>query len=332
MLDIALVSLGILVLLAALASIGSLALGGPKPVPPMRSISDAFKGVSLEGMPELSRFSARDGTRLAYRHYAPAAESAVRGSVMLVHGSSANSQSVHPLAESFAAAGYTVYAFDIRGHGSSGAKGRIGYVGQLEDDLEDFVNATRPAKPRTLVGFSSGGGFALRVAGSQRGAQFDNFLFMSPFIHPMAVTHRSKDSGGWVSVGVPRLVALVILNHAGITWFNDLPVINFAVADNLKADLTSWYSYALAVNFRPHNEYLTDIRSITGPAEVVVGQDDEIFFADKFRLLFDEAGRKDVPVSVVSATGHIALTLSEAGRAAAVAAVKRLDDRSARNN
>ena len=166
-------------------------------------ISDPFKGVSFEGMPALSRFAARDGTQLAYRHYAPATGAPERGSVMLVHGSSPNSQSVHPLAQSFAAAGYTVYAFDIRGHGKSGEKGRIGYIGQLDDDLEDFVNATRPAKPRTLVGFSSGGGFALRVAGSQRGAQFDNFLFMSPYVHHMAVTNRSKDSAGWVSIGIP---------------------------------------------------------------------------------------------------------------------------------
>ena len=65
---------------------------------------------------------------------------------------------------------------------------------------------------------------------------------------------------------------------------------------------------------------------------MIVGQDDEIFFADKFRPLLDEAGGTDIPVTVVPATGHIALTLSDAGRTAAVAAVQRLDDRSARGN
>ena len=318
-----------LVFLAVLALIGALMLGGPKVTPPLQSISDPFKGVSFEAMPAVSRFSARDGTQLAYRHYAAADGAGLRGSVMLVHGSSANGQSVHPLAQSFAAAGYAVYAFDIRGHGASGEKGRIGYVGQLDDDLEDFVNVMRPATPRTLLGFSSGGGFALRVAGSPRGAQFDNFLFMSPYVHHMAVTNRSKDSAGWVSVGIPRLVALATLNRVHITRFNHLPVINFAIADNPKADLTPWYAYALAVNFLPRNDYLGDIRSIGGPAEVIVGQDDELFLADKFRTLFDEAGRQDIPVTAVPATGHMALTLSDAGRAAAVAAVNRLGARSA---
>ncbi len=244
---------------------------------------------------------------------------------MLVHGSSANSQSVHPLAQSFAAAGYTVYAFDIRGHGQSGQRGRIGYIGQLDDDLEDFVKATRPAKPRTLVGFSSGGGFALRVAGSLRGALFDNFLFMSPYIHHAAVTNRKTDTAGWVSVGVPRLVALDVLNRIGLTPLNDLPVIRLAVSNNPKADLVQSYSYGLTANFRPQDDYKTNIRSIAAPAEVIAGQEDELFRADKFRALFDDAGRKDIRVTLVPATGHIALTLSDAGRQAAVAAVQRLD-------
>lgn len=250
---------------------------------------------------------------------------------MLVHGSSANSQSVHPLAQSFAAAGYTVYSFDIRGHGQSGTKGRVKYVGQLDDDLEDFIGAVRPDRPRTLVGFSSGGGFAMRVAGSRRQAEFDNFLFMSPYVHHMAITNRSRHSAGWASVGVPRLVALVLLNRIGVTRFNDLAVVNLAVSDNPAADLTRSYSYGLAASFQPKDDYKAGIRAIAAPAEVIVGQDDELFLADKFRPLFDEAGRKDIPVTIVPATGHIALTLSDAGRQAAVAAVQRLDAASRSN-
>jgi hypothetical protein len=60
---------------------------------------------------------------------------------------------------------------------------------------------------------------------------------------------------------------------------------------------------------------------------VIAGGDDELFFADQYRPLLDEAGRSDIPVSVVPSTGHISLTLSSAGRAAAVAAVKRLGDK-----
>jgi alpha-beta hydrolase superfamily lysophospholipase len=315
------------VLIASIAMAACLIWGGPKPLPPLRSIGDPFKDVRFDGMPALRFFTARDGTQLAYRRYDTADMGNGKGSVMLVHGSSANSNSVHPLAQSFLEAGYAVYAFDIRGHGKSGVKGQVSYIGQLDDDLEDFINAVQPARPRTLLGFSSGGGFALRVAGSPRGAQFDNFLFMAPYIHYKAMTNRSGASSAWADVGIPRLVSLILLNRVGVDNFNDLPVLNFAVTESPKADLVRQYSYALALSFQPPDDYRSVIRSISRPAEVIAGGDDELFFADRYRPLLDEAGRSDIPVTVVPATGHVNLTLSPAGRAAALAAVRRLDDK-----
>jgi pimeloyl-ACP methyl ester carboxylesterase len=318
---------GAFALIAFFVIAACLMWGGPKPLPPLKSIGDPFSGVRFEGMPALQFFTARDGTQLAYRRYDTADIPNGKGSVMLVHGSSANSNSVHPLAQSFLDAGYTVYAFDIRGHGKSGVKGQVSYIGQLDDDLEDFVNAVQPTRPRTLLGFSSGGGFALRVAGSPRGVQFDNFLFMAPYIHYKALTNRSGASAAWAAMGIPRLVSLILLNRVGVTYFNDLPVLNFAVSESPKADLVRQYSYGLALSFQPPDDYRAAIRSISRPAEVIAGSDDELFYADRYRPLLDEAGRSDIPVSVVPATGHVNLTLSSAGRAAAVAAVRRLDEK-----
>jgi pimeloyl-ACP methyl ester carboxylesterase len=128
-------------------------------------------------------------------------------------------------------------------------------------------------------------------------------------------------------VGIPRLVSLILLNRVGVRYFNDLPVLNFAVTESPKADLVRQYSYALALSFQPPDDYRTVIRSISRPVEVIVGGDDELFFADKYRPLLEEAGRSDIPVTVVPDTGHVNLTLSSAGRAAAVAAIRRLDNR-----
>ncbi len=162
-----LLSIGLPVALLAVALAAAIILGGPGVPPPMPSINDPFKGVSFASLPALSRFTARDGVPLAYRAYALNITPA-RGSVVLMHGSSASSNSMHPMAHAFAQAGYAVFALDIRGHGESGTKGRIAYVGELEDDLEDFVKAVSPPRPATLAGFSAGGGFAMRVAGSPR--------------------------------------------------------------------------------------------------------------------------------------------------------------------
>jgi alpha-beta hydrolase superfamily lysophospholipase len=331
----ALTGAGAFALIAFIAMAACLMWGGPKPLPPLKSIGDPFNGVRFDNLPALRFFTARDGTQLAYRRYDTAdignsnsnSNSNSKGSVMLVHGSSANSNSVHPLAQSFLEAGYTVYAFDMRGHGKSGVKGQVSYIGQLDDDLEDFVKAVQPARPRTLLGFSSGGGFALRVAGSPRGIQFDNFLFMAPYIHYKAMTNRSGASAAWAAMGIPRLVSLILLNRVGVTYFDHLPVLNFAVSESPKADLVRQYSYALALSFQPPDDYRAVMQSIARPAEVIAGSDDELFYADRYRPVLDEAGRSDIPATVVPATGHVNLTLSSAGRAAAVCAVRRLDEK-----
>ncbi|MGB8342634.1 MAG: alpha/beta fold hydrolase, partial [Chthoniobacterales bacterium] len=153
----------VLVIVAVLVAAFGLviAFGGPDSPPPMASINNPFEKVDFSDLPEVSYFTARDGAKLAFRVY-PAAGGAVKGSVVLVHGSSASSSSMHLMAKGFAAAGYAAYALDIRGHGKSGTKGLIAYIGQLEDDMEDFVHATKLAQPSTLIGFSSGGGFVLR--------------------------------------------------------------------------------------------------------------------------------------------------------------------------
>jgi len=203
-------------------------------------------------MPNLDWYRARDGVQLAYRKYS--ATTTRKGSVILIHRSSASSNSMHPMASAFAHAGYDAYALDIRGHGSSGVKGVISYVGQLEDDLEDFTNAVTLSTPRTLVGFSSGGGFLLRVAGSARQSLFDSYLLLSPYVHYAAPTAR-PDSGGWVNIGVPRTIAISMLNRVGIHLFNHLSVTEFALDENARAFLTPWYSWALAANFSPHSDY-----------------------------------------------------------------------------
>ena len=221
----------ILVIVAVLvAAFGlAIALGGPSEPAPMSSINDPFKNVDFSDLPELSHFPARDGAKVSFRAY-PAAGDAIKGSVVLVHGSSASDSSMHVMAKGFAAAGYAAYALDIEGHGQSGAKGHIAYIGQLEDDIEDFVHAVKLAQPSTLVGFSLGGGFVLRFAGSARQKLFSNYLLLSPFISQDAATSRPS-SGGWATVGVPRIIAIAVLDGFGIHAFNDLPVMKFAVTE-----------------------------------------------------------------------------------------------------
>jgi len=307
-----------LLLVAVLAA--AIAFGGPGQPAPMASIGDPFKGVDTSDLPVLQRIAARDTTPLAFRSYLPAQP---RGSVVLVHGSSASSQSMHVLAKALSDAGYATYALDMRGHGASGTKGQIDHVGQLEDDVEDFMRVLQPVRPATLIGFSAGGGFVLRFAADARQRLFDNYLLLSPFISQDAPTYR-PNSGGWVSVGLPRLVGLSLLNAAGVHALDQLPVTRFALNDYGMTHLTPAYSFALASNFRPQRDWRANIQAATMPMALVAGSDDEAFHADRFEKLFADAGRP-IEVTLLPGVGHIGLTLDSGAVAAVAATLNRLN-------
>ena len=114
-------------------------LGGPGAAPTMPSFNDPFNSVDFSHMPALKDYQGADGVKLFYREYAPQGDNK-KGSAALVHGSTASSSSMHPMAQALAAAGVHVYALDIRGHGASGVKGHIDYIGQLESDMKAFVD------------------------------------------------------------------------------------------------------------------------------------------------------------------------------------------------
>jgi alpha-beta hydrolase superfamily lysophospholipase len=275
---------------AVIMGVGGLAiaLGGPGHPVPMPIINSPFKDIDYSDLPPVQFFASRDGSKLAFREYATN-QIPVTGSVVLIHGSAARSNNMHVMARAFAQAGYWTCALDMRGRGNSGPRGHIDYIGELENDIEDFMSSVKHPGKTTLAGFSSGGGFALRFAGSERQKLFSNYLLLSPFMGQDAPTYR-RNSGGWVRVGMPRAIALTFLNRLGITLLNDLPVVDCALDEASREFFTSQYSFALEENFRPHRDYRADIRSANQPMELLVGQGDEAFHANRFAEVFNAEG------------------------------------------
>ncbi len=269
--------------------------------PELASISQTAGAVDRSDMPGLARFSARDGTELAYRHY-PARVPASGQVAVVIHGSSGSSMAVHALAKALAARGVETYAPDIRGHGASGTRGDIAYVGQLEDDLADFVVEIRkanPTAPLTLLGHSSGGGFALRIAASSIQNLFARTVLLSPYLGYDAPSSR-KDAGGWASPDIPRFIALSVLHRFGILCCEALPTIAFAVPPNTSAILAPTYSYRLMANFGT-SHYRQDLGAAGKPIALFAGAADELMNPAKFRNAVGDR----VAVNLIDGVNHM---------------------------
>jgi alpha-beta hydrolase superfamily lysophospholipase len=291
--------------LVTLLLVGMISRPLAKP-PTLPFISETVRAGDREGIPPLLYFQARDGSRLAYRHYARREPTTGRVAV-LVHGSSGSSLAVHPLAKALAARGVESFVPDIRGHGSSGMRGDIGYIGQLEDDMADLVGLIRttiPSTPLTLVGHSSGGAFALRVAGSPMQNLFTRTVLLSPYLGTKAASSR-ENAGGWASPNVPRIIALSVLRAAGIACCEQLPVIAFAVPPNTTRILTSEYSFRLLSNFGTHRDYRVDLDAAKGPLTLIAGANDELMFAGKYEETVRRSPTANIDVRILDNTNHM---------------------------
>ncbi|MGO9773367.1 MAG: alpha/beta hydrolase [Roseiarcus sp.] len=299
-----------LLVLLALIGVAALALGFmlASPLtqpPPLASIHAGAMAIAEEGKPELSRFQARDGTWLAYRLY-PAADGKTDRLAILAHGSSGSSDNMHAIAQTLAAAGVAAVAIDARGHGASGTRGDIAYLGQLDDDLSDLVALSRQTYPKarlTLIGHSSGGGFALRIAAGPLGKLFDRFVLLSPYLGYAAPTNRpSEGAGRWAALDIPRIVAIMILRRMGIDWPQSLPAIAFASAPDAAMVVISRYSFRLMVNYGPPSDWKGALRAAAGRIELIAGEQDELMDAAAYKSVVAPLG---VGVTLLPGLDHM---------------------------
>ncbi|SFJ57882.1 alpha/beta hydrolase [Bradyrhizobium sp. cf659] len=299
----------------ALCAVGAVALivaamiATPLERPPeMRSVSESVKLVDFSTLPPLERFQARDGTWIGYRHYTPNGPATGHGAIF-IHGSSGSSGTVnHALTHAIASRGVETWALDIRGHGGSGTRGDIGYVGQLEDDLVDFVahlRKTAPDLPLTLIGHSAGAGFSLRVAATPiMQDMFVRTVLLAPYLGYDAPTNRPSN-GGWVSVDIPRFLGLTALRKLGIDCCAQLPVLAFAVPANSAKYLTSTYSDRLMRNFATRG-YRLDLPATTRPITIIAGAEDEMMISDKYAETM-QAVKPSVDVKIIGGVNHMGM-------------------------
>lgn len=304
-----LVSFALLFVAGALVLAGLIMFGSQPAPPPMASVSQPFEKADRADLPEKRTLEARDGTALAYRHYRGDGQAAV----LALHGSSADGRSLHSLARALSQAGASVWVPDLRGHGDSGRPGDVDHISQLEEDVADFlrhIRESQPEAPVTLLGFSSGGGLALRHAGRSDAEPIDQLVLLSPMLGIESAPYREEnphaDATDWARPFVPRIIALTLLNRLGIHTLDHLPVIAFAV-DPDASWATPTYSHRLLASINPqdHRALLKDVEA---PVTLLAGARDQVFTAEAYAPAVQEV-RPEAEVRLIPGVDHVGMTL-----------------------
>jgi alpha-beta hydrolase superfamily lysophospholipase len=185
----------------------------------------------------------------------------------------------------------------------------VDYIGQLEDDLADLIALIRKDNPESMLivgGHSSGGGLAIRFAGSRYGQKADAYILMSPFLKYNAPTTR-LNSGGFAMPYTRRIIGLVMLNNVGIRWFNYLTVMKFNMPERAcDGTETLSYSFRLTTTYAPH-DYEKDLSAITQPLFVVAGTEDEAMISSQYEPVISKYTK--VQVKLLQGVTHMGLVV-----------------------
>jgi alpha-beta hydrolase superfamily lysophospholipase len=301
---------------------GMIAFGTRNPPPPLASMNGPLEKIDFSDLPALRTIPSNTGSPIAFREWKTASKGEPEFTLILIHGSSGSSTSLHPLGKALSAAGILVCAPDIRGHGKTGRTGDIDYSQQLDDDFRTLLAEVKARQPRSrlvLAGFSAGGGFALHAAALPAGKSFERAVLISPMLGMRAPT-VSPCGNEWAKPFMPRILALLVLNHIGIHAFDYLPALAFAIPPQRTNIFTGQYSWRLLRAFYTA-DYVADLKMAPMPIHVLVGEQDELFSAERFEPAV-HAPRPDAKVTVIAALNHMEMTTDPRAVPALVTAIR----------
>ena len=272
----------------------------------------------LNEIPPLESYSARDEATLSFRRYQ--ANSNVHA--ILLHGSSAHSAYLHPFAKHLSDAGVSnVYALDLRGHGPNPKRrGDIDYITQFEDDIADLIAHIKSSAgddAKFIVGgHSSGGGTALRFAGSQYSSLVSGVFLLAPYFGHDAPMVK-KNAGGWADPNVAKIIGISILNGFGIKKFNGAKVLRFNLPEKYQnGHETLEYSFRLMIGMHPV-DYKESLGVMSSPLLVLVDREDEALYATEFEANIHPY-KADAVVSCLQGSSHLGIVLNESAMAQTV--------------
>jgi alpha-beta hydrolase superfamily lysophospholipase len=232
------------------------------------------------------QFHMRDEAVLRGREFGPIAPV----TILFLHGvMSSSDEYLETCSQLHSLTGARVIALDLRGHGrSDGTPGDIHYIGQYEDDVADvltLVHREQPVGRIILAGHSMGGGIVMRYVSLHSKPAADGYLLFAPHFGVKSPTMRLGPAPGAASIGeplmklaLPRVLGLIMLNSVGVRSFNGLDTLFFNVPPAFPIHA---YSFRAMVSMTPDN-YVAALTADSKPLLVIVGSNDEAFYADRF--------------------------------------------------
>ena len=176
-------------------------------------------------------FTGHGGLELYYRCWRP--EGRPKAVLPIVHGHGEHSGRYAHVADWFVPRGYSVYAFDLRGHGrSQGKRGALKDFGEYREDVRAFLDLVQEAEPAPvfLAGHSLGGlivlNYVLRDPSGLAGVVASGPILSAPGLSPFLL---------WLSKVLARVWPSLVLDSGLDTsaLSRDLAVVEAYVNDPL---------------------------------------------------------------------------------------------------
>jgi acylglycerol lipase len=257
------------------------------------------------------------GLKIFVRSWAPA--SRPRAVVVICHGVNSHGGQYVRVGEQFADAGFSAFAFDLRGRGRS--EGERFYVEDVADYVSDVANTIALAKSRNgglpvfLLGHSAGGvvssTYVLDNQAELAGFICESFAFQVPA--PGFALAAIKG----LSHLAPRLPVLKLKNEdfsrdrAWVDTLNSDPLIAHEVQPAITV------AALVRADERLHDEF----PSITLPLLILHGTDDKATVCRGSQFFFDTAGSKDKTLKLYD--GHYHDLLNDVGKEGVMADILR---------
>jgi alpha-beta hydrolase superfamily lysophospholipase len=257
------------------------------------------------------------GVKIFLRSWVP--ESRARGVVVICHGVNSHGGQYAWAAQQLAAAGFAVFALDLRGRGRS--EGERFYVEDVADYVSDVANtiavakARHPGLPVYLLGHSAGGvvsaTYVLDHQAELAGFICESFAFQVPA--PGFALAAIKG----ISHLAPRLPVLKLKNE---DFSRDPAAVEALNADPLTAHEVQ-PAITVAALVRADERLHDEFPSITLPVLIMHGTDDKATVCRGSQFFYDTAGSTDKTLKLYE--GHYHDLLNDIGKEQVMADILR---------